>query len=79
MPETWLQSAVALKVPSVLKMITYLDWSAGGTTPWNAGDFSVIAVSCQALPVRALGVLYPQAERMTVAPTASAMSMSLRT
>ena len=78
MPAIWLQSAVPVNVPSVLKVMTYFVWSAGGITPWKAGTFSVIAVSCQFLPVRALELLPPQAARMTVAPTASAMSVSLR-
>ena len=33
-PTTALQSAVALNVPSVLKVIAYFAWSAAGTTPW---------------------------------------------
>ena len=66
-PPTTLQSAVAAKFPSVLKVIAYFDWSSAGITPWNAGTFSVMAVSCQVLPVRALP-LAPQAERMTIAP-----------
>ena len=53
-PAIWLQSAVPLKVPSVLNVIVYFAWSAAGMTPRNAGVFSVIAVSCQFLPVRAL-------------------------
>lgn len=71
MPAIWLQSAVPLKVPSVLNVIWYFAWSAGGTTPRNAGVFSVIEVSCQALPVRASALLPPQAARMAVAPMAS--------
>ena len=46
-----LQSALIAAVPSSLKVIVYRDWSSGGTTPWNAGTFSVTLVSCQVGPV----------------------------
>ena len=37
----------------------YFDWSALGTTPWNAGAVSVIAVSFQTLPSSSAGVPGP--------------------
>ena len=77
-PPTRLQSAVALNVLSALNLIWYFVWSAGGITPWNAGTFSVIEVSCQILPVSSFELLEPQAATMAVAPMASAMSVSLR-
>ena len=77
-PPIWLQSARPLNWPSVVKVIWYFSWSAGGMTAWNAGDSLVIAASCQFLPVRASALLPPQAARMAVAPMASAMSVSLR-
>src|SRR4029079_12578192 len=75
-PPTWLQSAVALNDPSVLNVIAYWPCSSAGTTPWNAGTFSVTAVRCQAFPVRLEPP--PQAQRSVIAPSASAMNKDRR-
>ena len=40
-PATWLQSAVALNVLSELNRIVNCGCCSAGTTPWNAGTFSV--------------------------------------
>src|SRR4029078_7012048 len=51
-PATVLQSTFASKESSA-NVIVYSVHRSPATTPWNAGTFSVMAVSCQVLPVRA--------------------------
>src|SRR4029077_4178413 len=62
LPEIPLQSAWPVYEPSVLDTRVQRGWSSAGITPWNAGTFSVTAVSCQVLPVSAL---VPDAEHAT--------------
>src|SRR5207249_11381956 len=65
-PPTWLQSAFALNVPSAWNSIVYVDWSASGTTPWNAGVVSVIPVSFHLLPSSSAGRRAPAPEAPAV-------------
>ena len=72
-PDTALQSALAARDPSVANATVYSDCSSGGKTPWNAGVWPVIAVSCQVLPVRApLSGPRPRNRKMAMAPMATA-------
>src|SRR4029078_6335308 len=59
--------------------MVYFDCSAAGTTPWKAGTFSVIAVSCQSLPVSAAAPPALHAARIVVAAMTTAREKNLRT
>jgi hypothetical protein len=83
-PDTTLQSALAVNVPLELKTIVKFGCCSVGTTPWKAGDFSVTAVRSQSLPVRPLAPELQDAKRIpatisTPMATAATITIGLRT